>query len=45
MSQINPVFAAALAAYSSASDEENATGSNFNTKVLDFLNKTSLKVH
>ncbi|WP_392336371.1 hypothetical protein [Pantoea stewartii] len=36
MSQINQVSPAALAAYSSASDEENATGSSFNDKVLDF---------
>ncbi|RAU35146.1 type III secretion system protein [Enterobacter sp. ECC-175] len=37
MSQINPASPAALAAYSSASDEENATGSSFNDKVLDFF--------
>jgi len=37
MSQINPVSPAALAAYASASDEETATGSSFNDKVLDYF--------
>lgn len=37
MSQINPVSAATLTTYSSAPDEENATGSSFNDKVLDFF--------
>lgn len=37
MNQTNQVSAATLAAYSSASDEDSATGGSFNDKVLAFF--------
>lgn len=40
MSQINPVSPAALAAYSSASDEENSACSSFNDMVLDYFKQS-----